>query len=188
MTVSRWLVRRILPVLVLVTVGGIVAGVFRAAETFLPGIIGMAAGFVLGWLAGRPARNDPDEANGFGARVGRALGAGVLFETVAPLTVSALFARPGEGPLSWLRGVLGGYRGELFYGASGASLQSVSGRLLGGSWLFFVAVDLLLFAFLFLVSHGVASSRREDEAEETGDGTSEDGDLPAAPGSPPAGS
>ncbi|HHQ48941.1 MAG TPA: hypothetical protein ENK19_08690 [Acidobacteria bacterium] len=184
MTAGGWLVRRILPAVVLVTAGGVAAGFFRGLGLFLPGLTGMAAGLVLGWLAGRPARNDPGEDGGFGARAGLALGAGLLFETAAALTVSALFARTGEGPLEWLHGVLSGYRGELFLGVSRGSLQSVSGRLEGGAWIFFVLVDLLLFAFLFLIGHGVASSPPDDDEESAGDEAWADPEPPEIPGQP----
>jgi len=166
MTATRWLISRLVPAILLVAAGGILAGLFRSTMTFLPGIAGMAAGGVLGWLTGRLAREDPGEIMGFGLRAGLALGAGVLFETLGAVTVSILHTRPGEAPLRWLSGVLDGHRGEPFFGISHYSLQSVSGRLDGGWWLGFVVLDLLLFAALFLVSHGAGSSPDEEVLED----------------------
>jgi len=180
MTTTRWLIRRLVPYVLLVIAGGIVAGFVRKAGVFLPGISGMAAGGVLGWLTGRLARKDPEETKGFGLRGGLTLGAGVLHETVAAVTVSVLSAKPGDGPLRWLGSVLSGYGGEPFYGISRYSLQSVSGRLQGGSWLFFVLVDFLLFAFLFLVSNGAGSSPDEEDERE-GTVSQDAGEAPEPP-------
>ncbi len=159
------MLRRLLPFTLLVGAGGAVSGLIRGIGLFLPGLAGLAGGALLGWLAGRIARGDPEENDSFGLRVGLALGTAALWATAGAVTVSLMKAGPGDGPLGWLSGVLSGHGGELFYGFSRNSFQSVSGLLAGAWWIGFAALDSLLFAALFLVSYGAGVSPDENELE-----------------------
>jgi len=195
MTSSGWMIRRVAPFVGIVGAAAVTGGVVRGLGLFLPGIAGMVAGCATGWLAGRLTRNDLEERDGFGLRAGLATGAAVLWAALGAATVSLLATRDGEGPLHWLSGVLRGSRGELFFGFSRGSFQGISGRLEGGWWLGFVALDALLFAALFLVSFGTGVSPDEDGTIEDDDGgeeppkaeLAEPPPLPVAPAIGPGG-
>ena len=174
MTTSRWLFRRLLPCVLMVAAGAAIAGLFRAYLLFLPGIMGMIAGGVLGWASGRIGRGDPEDVWAFGHRVWLALGAGILYSVGAAAVISVIHVGALGLPLDWLSEVVAGHEGELFAGTSTNSFQSVEGTITGVWWLIFVFVDGLLFSFLFLVT-AVIGWRPDDAAEK------QDEDPPPAP-------
>ncbi len=178
-TTGSWLLRRFPPALLVVAASGLVAGLFRAHVLFLPGLAGMATGGLAGWLVGRLARRDPEEAYSFGFRSGLALGATALYGSMGLLMASLRDPGTALRPLEWIERVLGGRAGEPFFGISRYSLQTQSGTLEGGWWLLFFLLDLVLFAVLFLLAFGTGQS--PDDVEGTGEGeTVNEGDRRAA--------
>jgi len=179
---------RILPAVLLAVLGAVLIGFVRAWTLFVPGIFGMAAGGVGGWLAGRFARRRASDSSVFSDRLGLSLGAGTLYGVISAVTVSVLSAGVFEAPLAWLSGVLKGLRHEWFFGISRGSLQTVGGGLDGGWWVFFVVLDAALFAFLFLVGLGAGEFPSPDDEGEENDGDTEDEDFPGEPVAPGRGS
>lgn len=169
MTASRWLILRLLPCVLLVAAGTAIAGLFRTYMLFLPGIMGMIAGGVLGWATGRIGRGDPEDVWAFGHRVWLALGAGILFSVGAAAVISVLHVGALGLPLDWLSEVVAGHEGELFAGTSTNSFQSVEGTITGAWWLVFVFVDGLLFSFLFLVTTVIGWRPDDDVGEQEED-------------------
>ncbi|MCD4751407.1 MAG: hypothetical protein K8R59_18725 [Thermoanaerobaculales bacterium] len=186
-TFSRYLLRRLLPCVLIVLAGAVVMGFARVFVLFIPGIMGMIAGGVLGWATGRVGRGDPEEVWTFGHRMGLALGAGLLYGVGTAVVVSVVNTGTMGLPLDWLADVVAGTEGEYFVGASKNSFQSVEGELSGAWWLIFSIVDGLLFSFLFLVTTGIGWSPddgSEDDSveEDIGGFESVPPPLPLAPG------
>ena len=164
MTASRWIVSRLLPCAMIILLGSLASGVFRALTLFIPGITGMIAGGVLGWLTGSLGRGDPEIAWSFTNRVWLALGAGLLWAIANVSVVSILNAGIFGLPFDWLSEVASGFEDELFIGFSTNSYQATGGGISGFWWFLFVIIDGLLFAFLFLVTTmvGWGGGREED--------------------------
>lgn len=186
MTSASWLFRRFLPCLLLVAAGTVAVGLVRGLVLYVPGILGMAAGGLLGWLCGRIGRSDPEDLWSFENRVWLALGAALLYAVGTAATVSVLRAGLMGAPLEWLVDVVHGSEGELFAGHSTNSFQSVSGTLHGAWWLVFGAVDTLLFAFLFLVLTmvGVFSDPQAEEADGEGEAARAEIESDSSPPTP----
>jgi len=184
--IPHWLLRRLLPYVLIVVAATVIAGFARGLILFIPGIMGMAFGGLLGWTAGRIGRSDPETVWTFPLRVGLTLGA-ALFFGIGTAAVVSFINTPNMGlPLDWLAGVVGGTEGEVFFGTSRNSFQNVEGVLTGVWWFVFSILDMLLFSFLFLVTLGVGLS--PDDGTEDGP-FEEDGEplelpppLPMEPG------
>ncbi len=177
-SVPHWLFRRFLPYVLIVAVATIIAGFTRGFILFVPGIMGMAVGGVVGWIAGRIGRSDPETVWTFSLRVGLTLGAALFFGIGTAAVVSIINTGTMGLPLDWLAGVVAGTEGEYFFGSSRNSFQNVEGVLTGVWWFVFSFVDVLLFSLLFLVTLGVGLSP-DDETE---DGQFEDdGECPELP-------
>jgi len=170
----HWLLRRLLPYVLIVVAATVIAGFARGFILFVPGIMGMALGGLLGWTAGRIGRSDPETVWTFPLRVGLTLGA-ALFFGIGTAAVVSFINTPNMGlPLDWLAGVVAGTEGEVFFGTSRNSFQNVEGVLTGVWWFVFSILDVLLFSFLFLVTLGVGLSP-DDDSE---DGPFEEDDEP----------
>jgi hypothetical protein len=150
MTWLAWLLKRILPAVILTALAGFIAGVARAFIGFVPGIQGMILGGVLGAIIGRLGRNDPERYWRFGIRIGMAL----VFPLICflPHLVGLAIPHALAGDPTWLIDVLTGYAKEPFAGLAGlpGNRHVVSGGLEDLGWILFNLVDLGLFAFLFL--------------------------------------
>jgi hypothetical protein len=109
-------------------------------------------------------------------------GTAMLYAVVTAVVVAIVKVGPAGVPMEWLNGVVRGFEGEYFAGTSVNSFQSVEGMISGAWWLFFVAVDALLFCFLYLVFLGVGLS-----SEAGGRLESVRADLPIDVGSRPLG-
>ena len=151
-----------IPALLITLVVALLCGTIRGVVLFIPGIQGMIAGGLVGYSCGCPGRFDDSRWWGFSARSGLTLGAALIYLIGTTAVVAGLNAGLAGYPLEWLADVIDGSKGELFFGTSVNSLQSVGGKLRGGWWLVFVLLDAALFAFLHLVSFGIGlSSERE---------------------------
>ncbi|MCP4897238.1 MAG: hypothetical protein GY906_09740 [bacterium] len=149
---SYWFFRRLIPCMLLVLLGAVIAGLVRGYVLFVPGIMGMVVGGVVGWVSGRLGRGDPEHMWSFANRGWLSIGAGLFYAVCAALVVSVVNIGSMSLPLDWLAEVMAGYEGEVFVGFSTNSYQSTGGDISGGWWIFFAIVDWLLFAFLFLVA------------------------------------
>jgi len=176
--IPHWLLRRLLPFVLIIVVATVIAGFARGLILFIPGIMGMAFGGLLGWTAGRIGRSDPETVWTFPLRVGLTLGA-ALFFGIGTAAVVSFINTPNMGlPLDWLAGVVGGTEGEVFFGTSRNSFQNVEGVLTGVWWFVFSILDMLLFSFLFLVTLGVGLSPDDDNEDGSFD---DDGGIPGSP-------
>jgi hypothetical protein len=166
MSTQDWIVRRWAPAVFLGLAAGAAAGAFRGAVGFAVGIQGMLVLGVLGYVAGRTGRGDPDRFWTFAQRIWLSLTIALVVGIVQVGVLSAVKAGPHDGALEWLGNVTNGYVTE-----SGASLGQ-TGRVLrghvltltGGWWVFFTALDLLLGAFVFLATTvaGLGAPRAEE--------------------------
>ncbi len=175
--------------LVIVLAGTAAVGVLRGGVAFVPGIFGMAAGGLTGYLCGRTGRGDPDEFWPPGQRLWLALGAAVLYGVGTAATVSVLRVGLMGAPLDWLVDVIGGTDGEFFFGTSRNSYQSVSGTISGAWWVVFNLLDTGLFLPLFFVSSVAGFDSESGARNPAVDGVREaKGDSgPVPPGSPARG-
>ncbi len=174
----QWLLRRLLPYVLIVVAATIIAGFARGLILFIPGIMGMAAGGLLGWTAGRIGRSDPEASWTFGLRIGLTLGAALFYGIVTAAVVSIINIETMGLPLDWLAGVVAGTEGEVFFGTSRNSFQNIEGVLTGVWWFVFSIIDVLLFSFLFLVTLGVGLSPDDDSEDGSFD---DDGGIPESP-------
>ncbi len=163
MRTGQFITRRLLPVIGLTLVLSLGFGLGRATILFVPGIVGMIAGGVLGYAAGRIGRGDPLRLWLFPTRAGLTLGATLLYVTTSIAVVAIVSSLPLGLPAEWIGDVLSGTDSEMFVGHSVNSFQSTGGPLTGAWWVIFIGVDALLFAFLFLITTGVGYSPDEDE-------------------------
>lgn len=157
--------KRLLPAVALGLATATVFGLVRGVSIFVPGVVGMLAGGISGYLTGRLGRHDCDALWPFAARGGITLGATLLYGVGCVAWVATVNAGVSSYPIEWLEEVLAGHAGELFVGTSKNSMQSVSGLLSGAWWVILVAVDGLLFAFLYLISLGIGLSSKHDATE-----------------------
>jgi hypothetical protein len=169
---AGWIVRRWAPVVALGLAAGAVAGALRGGVGFLVGIQGMLLLGVLGYVAGRIGRGDPERFWTFSQRIWLSLTIALVVGIVEVVVLSFVRAGPHDGALEWLGQVTSGYVSE-----SGASLgqtgRVVRGHVLtltGGWWVFFTALDLVLGAFVFLATTvvGLGASRAEEEPKASG--------------------
>jgi hypothetical protein len=169
---ASWIVRRWMPVVALGLAAGAVAGAFRGAVGFLVGIQGMLLLGVLGYVAGRMGRSDPERFWTFAQRIWLSLTIALVVGVVEVVVLSVVRAGPHDEALEWLGQVTNGYVSE-----SGASLgqtgRVVRGhvlRLTGGWWVFFTALDLVLGAFVFLAMTvvGLRAPRTEEAPRAAG--------------------
>ena len=165
MSNGQFVLRRLLPFVVGTLVLSVMFGLGRATVLFVPGIFGMMAGGVLGYATGRVGRGDPLRLWLFPTRAGVTLGATLLYTVVSVAVVAIINSMPLGLPIEWIGDVLAGRDSELFVGYSVNSYQSTGGPLTGAWWVVFMAVDALLFAFLFLIMTGVGYSPDDGEEE-----------------------
>ena len=184
-----WLWRRLALMLLIVLAGTLAIGLLRGMVAFVPGIFGMAAGGLTGYLCGRIGREDPEARWPPGQRLWLALGAAALYGVGTAATVSVLRTGLMGAPLEWMGDVIGGADGEFFFGTSRNSYQSVSGTIRGTWWVVFSLLDAGLFLPLFFVSSVAGFGSRSGPREIAGDevqGAEVDAGL-VSPGSPARG-
>jgi len=176
MTPAVWIVSRFLPLVLLAALVGLAAGFFRSWGGFVPGLQGMFLGGLIGYLAGRFGRRDPEILWAFNQRLWLSLSLALVCVSLQTLTVGAIAA--GD-PLAWLGDVLSGSSREFFIGYKWRFTtlgdRVVSGNLSGFWWMVFSAVELGLMAFLCLAFTiiGLSPDKGDGDEEEPGE-TAED--------------
>lgn len=173
MTAAGWIAGRFLPLVLLAALTGLAVGFFRFRAGFIPGLQGMILGGLLGYLAGRIGRRDPEIYWAFNQRIWLSLSLALVCVSLQTFTVGALSA--GD-PLAWLGDVLSDSRREFFIGYKGRYTSFgnhiMTGHLSGFWWMLFTAVEFGLMAFLSLAFTIIGLS--PDKGEGDGTETAED--------------
>lgn len=166
MTTVTWLIKRFSPILAITLAVAVGLAFFRAANVFLIGLQGMAAGELIGWLAGRLGRQDPAAYMDFRQRCWFGLSMAVVYLITHLVCLSALNAGPADTPLYWLEEVMQGFQQEEF--SSAGRFEAVQGKMEGRWWVFMNVLDAGLFWFLFLGLCVAGLSPGRDDAVDAG--------------------
>jgi hypothetical protein len=162
---AGWVRGRLIPLLALSAAAGFLAAWARFEIGFSAGLQGMALGVLLGWVAGRLARRDPESFWSFSQRLWTAADMLAVFAVSHLVALSVLRSGGGRDPLAWLEGVLSGTRREFFASMGGirGRRSVVSGNISGGWWVFLNATDLALMGFMMLLGQmlGLTPGDRE---------------------------
>ena len=161
-----WIALRLLPIAAGALLAGVLVGWLRHGTDFFPGLQGIFWGGALGAAAGFVGRRDPPMLWRGGQRFWAFLTVQLSFFAALFLTLS-LIKRPALAPpLTWLREVLGGSSGELFFGASVFNpLTPVAGNISGGAWIAFNLLDAVLFFFCGIIAIGIVIQKYNPRGE-----------------------
>lgn len=173
---AHWLAFRLLPGLFLCSLVAILSGLFRAQVCALPGLAGMVGGSLAGYGTGRLGRGDGPRLWDFGQRIWLTLAGAVVYVWGQLLVAGALHASPADSLFYWIAEMADGLMAEPFFSVGqtgGVLLRFYGGTLSGGWWIFFNALDGLLFALLFLVLLGMGLSPQGDDGPEETEGPDE---------------
>ncbi|SDN99568.1 hypothetical protein SAMN04488516_11525 [Desulfonauticus submarinus] len=156
MNLFQWLKRFWILELMVIFLLSMIFGLIRGLFCFFPGIGGMIAGSIEGWISGKVSKVSEINLINFGQRL-KFLALAVGIYCIVSVYISGFFRSGPDATIgNWLLSILDGYKQEPFIGVSRYSAQVVEGGLKGPWWLFFIFLDGICFAFLFLISYGIA--------------------------------